>query len=174
MANQKLKLQGPPVCDDARWIEGHRSALWRHMIHPAHEPLEAKLPLTPTQWLPKPATSQLPSKRCALRALWSPFVPQGAREKTSHRQVHGRNARNNSGRSLQGRAGCPVIIALFPAYYRLLSAIIAYYRLARKKNYPGRRTALISPLRACAKTNSDLGVARSYNSRRAGLRVDRG
>jgi hypothetical protein len=29
------------------------------------------LPLTPAQWLPKPATSWFPEKCCALRATWS-------------------------------------------------------------------------------------------------------
>jgi len=30
------------------------------------------VPLTPAQWLPKPATSQLPHKRRSLREMWSP------------------------------------------------------------------------------------------------------
>jgi hypothetical protein len=34
--------------------------------------------LTPAQWLPKPATSQLPKLGCALRALWSPTKRCGA------------------------------------------------------------------------------------------------
>ena len=33
---------------------------------------DRKGPITPTQWLPKPATSQFPHKRRALRASWSP------------------------------------------------------------------------------------------------------
>jgi hypothetical protein len=40
---------------------------------------EFTLALTPTQWLPKPATSWFPQKSCALRATWSP----GEREKLS-------------------------------------------------------------------------------------------
>ena len=32
----------------------------------------------PAQWLPKPATSQFPEKRCALRATWSPLRGEGA------------------------------------------------------------------------------------------------
>ena len=34
-------------------------------------------PLTPTQWLPKPATSQFPHKSPALRASWSPLRGEG-------------------------------------------------------------------------------------------------
>ena len=34
-------------------------------------------PLTPSQWLPKPATSQLPQKSSALRAMWSPDGGEG-------------------------------------------------------------------------------------------------
>ena len=34
-------------------------------------------PLTPTQWLPKPATIWFPHKRCALRAPWSPLRGEG-------------------------------------------------------------------------------------------------
>ena len=36
--------------------------------------------LTPSQWLPKPATSWLPSKRRALRALWSPIEAERVSE----------------------------------------------------------------------------------------------
>jgi hypothetical protein len=45
---------------------GWRSAEWQQ-------------PLSPAQWLPKPATSQLPKLGRALRAKWSPLVPRGAR-----------------------------------------------------------------------------------------------
>jgi hypothetical protein len=34
-------------------------------------------PLTPTQWLPKPATIWFPLKRRALRAPWSPLRGEG-------------------------------------------------------------------------------------------------
>ena len=61
---------------------------------PSHEPREDKLRLTPTQWLPKPATSQLPSIRPALRAWWSSFIPPGAKEKILRRAVHGFVAQN--------------------------------------------------------------------------------
>jgi len=36
--------------------------------------------LTPAQWLPKPATSQLPNKDDALRAKWSPLLRRAERE----------------------------------------------------------------------------------------------
>jgi hypothetical protein len=42
--------------------------------------LRPKLLLSPAQWLPKPATSRLPGQPRALRALWSSFLRQEARE----------------------------------------------------------------------------------------------
>jgi hypothetical protein len=42
--------------------------------------LRDRLPLTLSQWLPKPATSQLPKLERALRAMWSPLQSRGARE----------------------------------------------------------------------------------------------
>ena len=39
--------------------------------------MNLRRPLTPTQWLPKPATSQVPKNSCALRATWSPGGGEG-------------------------------------------------------------------------------------------------
>jgi hypothetical protein len=50
-----------------------------HPPHPMN--LENKRPLTPAQWLPKPATGQLPSTTLALRALWYPPSEGAEREK---------------------------------------------------------------------------------------------
>ncbi len=37
----------------------------------------AGIPLTPAQWLPKPATGKFPDKSFALRAPWSPNGGEG-------------------------------------------------------------------------------------------------
>jgi hypothetical protein len=52
----------------------------------SNAPQEDEIPsshphLTPAQWLPKPATNQVPSKSLALRALWSPPSEGAEREK---------------------------------------------------------------------------------------------
>jgi hypothetical protein len=58
--------------------------------------------LTPTQWLPKPATSQFPERRRTLRATWSPR--RGRRSGAT--AVQGFNARDSaSGNSPPGRGG---------------------------------------------------------------------
>jgi uncharacterized membrane protein YfcA len=53
----------------------------RKALHAMQGILVNRLALTPSQWLPKPATSQFPHKRRSLRDLWSPLLRRGAREK---------------------------------------------------------------------------------------------
>jgi acid phosphatase (class A) len=45
-------------------------------------------PLTPSQWLPKPATSQFPQKSCALRATWSPDGGEGDTTSAFRQMAH--------------------------------------------------------------------------------------
>ncbi len=52
------------------WFLAHK---WRILTYWA----ERESPLSPAQWLPKPATSQIPETRRALRASWSPRGGEG-------------------------------------------------------------------------------------------------
>jgi hypothetical protein len=59
---------------------------------PFHEPwVFPDRPLTPAQWLPKPATSQFPHTRRTLRVTWSPDGGEG--EDCGRRAVQGFKAR---------------------------------------------------------------------------------
>ncbi|MDB6065158.1 MAG: hypothetical protein JWR26_1366 [Pedosphaera sp.] len=58
---------------NSSWVLAHghqRKSLWRRRRLVLWAP-RARCHLSPAQWLPKPATSQLPEKRRSLRELWS-------------------------------------------------------------------------------------------------------